>query len=87
MCCEKKENNALKTILIIIGAIVSVAAVMTALYFLFKKFFKISFECDECDECDCNGCFIDEDDKDFEPICECDDAPAVEPEITDEKED
>ena len=84
---EKKENSALKTFLIIVGAVVSVAAVVAAVYCLFKKYFKISFECDgcdECDECDCNGCFVEKDDMDFAPACECEDAPAVEPEVNED---
>ena len=68
---EKKESSALKTLLIIIGAVVSLAAIFAALYMFFKKYFKISFECDDdYDECDCNGCFVEEDEKKYEPICD-----------------
>ena len=80
---EKKEHSALKGFLIFVGAVVSLAAIAAAIYYVFKKFFKITFETDECDECDCNGCFVEEDDKAFEPICDCEDAPAVEPEVAD----
>ena len=41
--CEKKENSVLKTILIIIGAVVSIAAIAAAVCYLFKKYFKITF--------------------------------------------
>lgn len=74
---EKKENSVLKTFLIIVGAVVSIAAIAAGLYYVFKKYFKITFECDECDECDCNGCFVEEDDKAFEPVCDCEEAPTA----------
>lgn len=71
MNIEKKESNGLRTLLVIIGAVVSLAAIFAALYMFFKKYFKISFECDDdLDECDCNGCFVEEDDKRYEPICD-----------------
>ena len=86
MNCEKKENSALKTILVVIGAIAAVGAIAAGVYYLIKKYFKVSFDnddCDECDECDCNGCFVEEDDRAFEPICDCNDTPAE----TDDNED
>lgn len=76
--CEKKENSVLKTVLIIIGAVVSIAAIAAAVCYLFKKYFKITFNTNECDECDCNGCFVENDDMDFAPECDYDGAPEVE---------
>ena len=78
--CEKKDNNVLGTVFTVIGVITAIAAVAVAAYVLFKKYFKITFECDgdECDECDCNGCFIEKDDSDFEPVCTCDAEPEAE---------
>ena len=72
MNCGKK-NDTLKTVFTVIGVIAAIAAVAAAAYMLFKKYFKITFECDdECgDECDCDGCFVENDDEDLEPICEC----------------
>ena len=47
-------------------------------YKLFKKYFKVSFDCGDCDSCD-GGCFDDDfdlfaEDEDYEPTCSlCDD--------------
>ena len=80
MKCVKKENDSLKTVFTVIGVIAAIAAVAVAAYVLFKKYFKITFECDgDCgDECDCDGCFVENDDSDFEPICDCEEAPEAE---------
>ena len=74
----KKNNDILKAIFIIIGVVVSVGALVAVVYTVFKKYFKITFECDG-DCCDCDDCFIDED-ADFEPICccECEEEPVCE---------
>ena len=42
---NKKCADWLKTLFIIVGAVVTVSAVVITLYNIFKKFFKISFEC------------------------------------------
>lgn len=42
---NKKCQDWLKTLFIVVGAIVTVSAVVITLYSIFKKFFKISFEC------------------------------------------
>lgn len=69
----KKENNTyetLKVIFIIIGAVVSIGALVAVAYTVFKKYFQVTFECDGdcCDDCDC-GCF--EEAEVCEPICCC----------------
>lgn len=42
---NKKYTDGLKTLFVIVGAIVTIGAVALTLYSIFKKFFKISFEC------------------------------------------
>lgn len=77
----KKENSSctLKGIFVVIGALVSLAALAVVVYTIFKKYFKVTFECDGgCDGCD--ECFCDEDEF-CDPIC-CDDE-----DDTDEDED
>ncbi len=65
-----ENKNTLKTFFIIVGAVVSIAAIFAVLYTVFKKYFKVTFECDDCD-CDCcdEGCF--EEAEDYEPVCCC----------------
>lgn len=67
---DKSCESSLKNIFIVIGAIVSLAALAVVLYTIFKKYFQVTFECGNCDECD-EDCF-GEDDADYEPICCCD---------------
>ena len=47
----KNENRdgLLKTLFTVIGALVSICAVIALAYVLFKKFFQVTFECDEGD--------------------------------------
>ena len=62
----EKRNDALKVIFTIIGVIVSVGALLAVAYALFKKHFKVTFDCDgDCCDCDCE--------EDIEPICCCED--------------
>ena len=77
-----KKNNAgevLKVIFIIIGAVVSIGALIAVVYTVFKKYFQVTFECDgNC--CDCGeDCFGDEDES-FEPVCTCEDDEEAETE-------
>ncbi len=69
----EKKCCSLKTLFTIIGALVSIAAVLVVLYTICKKYFKITFECDGncegCDGCD-EECFEDDC---IEPICCCQD--------------
>ena len=59
----------MKAILIVIGAIVAVSGIVMALYSMFKKYFKVTFECGNvCDD----DCFDDEN-EDYEPLCFCED--------------
>ncbi len=56
-----KSTEAVKIILIVIGALVSLAAIAVVAYTIFKKYFQVTFECDgDCDTCD--DCFADMDD-------------------------
>lgn len=79
---SKSTMDVIKVILIVIGAIVSVAAVLAVAYTIFKKYFEVSFECDgDCDCCDCEDCFPEIDVEDAEPECCCaaeEPAPAAE---------
>ena len=66
---ERSTLGALKVIFIIIGAVVSIGALVAVVYTVFKKYFKVTFECDG-DCCDCeDDCFCEE--ENFEPICCC----------------
>ncbi len=71
----EKKNCTLKTIFTVIGALVSIAAVLVVLYTIFKKYCKITFECDgNCEGCDgCDEECFEEDCDCFEPICCCQD--------------
>lgn len=77
-CENKKGSDALKGLFIVVGAIVTIGAVVAVLYGLFKKYFKITFETGADDCCDCFG-----DDCGCEPICYCgeDDIDDTEDEI------
>ncbi|MCQ2456997.1 MAG: hypothetical protein MJ096_06550, partial [Clostridia bacterium] len=66
---NEKKCGGLKTLFIVIGAVVTVAAVLGVLYSLFKKYFKITFECED----GCCDCFDDE--CSCEPVCCCGDEP------------
>ena len=83
-----KKNNAgevLKVIFIIIGAIVSIGALIAVVYTVFKKYFQVTFECDG-DCCDCGeDCFGDEDES-FEPICTCVDEEEPEADVASDEE-
>ncbi len=67
---EKCTGEVLKVIFIVIGVVVSLAALAAVAYTIFKKYFQITFECDG-DCCDCDNCF--EDEETYEPICCCED--------------
>lgn len=67
---ETKTYEALKVVFIIIGAIVSIGALVAVAYTVFKKYFQVTFDCDDC--CDCEDCFCECDD--CEPICCCEGA-------------
>ena len=64
---NKRYSDGLKALFIVVGAIVTIGAVVAVLYSLFKKYFKITFETGG-DCCDCFG-----DDDNCEPICYCGD--------------
>jgi len=67
----KRYSDGLKALFIVVGAIVTIGAVVAVLYSLFKKYFKITFETGADDCCDCFG-----DDCGCEPICYCGDDDA-----------
>ena len=72
---SKKTSDGLKALFIVVGAVVTIGAVLAALYGIFKKYFKISIECgDECDE------GFDDDFDDFEASRE--DCCGCEPDVT-----
>ena len=95
----KNENRdgLLKTLFTVIGALVSICAVIALAYVLFKKYFQVTFECPDGEG---DGGIDNEDDSfaedenlSFEPICCCDEEepaeeeeslPAEEPEKTEE---
>lgn len=61
-----------KGIFLAIGVFVSLAALVAVAYAIFKKYFKVTFECDG-DCCDCEDeCFCEEEES-YEPICCCED--------------
>ena len=65
----ENKNSTLKTLFIVIGAIVCIGTAAALVYTFFKKHFKVTFACDGCDCCDCED-FMD-DAEDYEPICCC----------------
>lgn len=70
---NEKRTDALRVIFIIVGVVVSIGALVAVAYTLFKKYFKVTFECDgDCCDCDCDDCFGDIE-EDVEPICCCED--------------
>ncbi len=69
---ENNKNSTLKTLFIVIGAIVCVGTAVALLYTFFKKHFKVTFACDGCDDCDCECCDgFDDEIENYEPICCC----------------
>ena len=82
----KNENSSisLKGIFVVIGALVSIAALVVVVYTVFKKYFKVTIECDGCcDACE-DECFADEDTC-YEPICCCEDEEEVIEEAVEEE--
>ena len=86
----KNENRdgLLKTLFVVIGALVSIAALIALAYTLFKKYFQVTFECEGDGGIEDDGDpFAENDDMPFEPICCCDgdeeEAPAEETPATD----
>lgn len=65
----EEKNKSLKTLFIIVGALVCVGTAAALVYAFFKKHFKVTFDCDDCDCCDCCDELAEE--ENFEPICCC----------------
>ncbi len=68
----ENKNSTLKTLFIVIGAIVCLGTAAALVYTFFKKHFKVTFDCDGCDCCD----DFEEEEENFEPICCCCDEDA-----------
>ena len=88
---ENKTYDALKVVLIIIGALVSIGALVAVAYTVFKKYFEVTFDCDDCccDCGDCPECCSFEECECIEPeccCCDCEDCTDAEPEIIVEAE-
>ena len=64
---KKSTLNALKVVFIVVGAVVTIGSLAIVAYKLFKKYFKVTFEC-EGEDC-CDDCFCE--DEAIEPICCC----------------
>lgn len=72
MCQRKKQNNVsvVKVVLITLGTVAAIAAALCVAYKIFKKYFKITFECGDCDFCD-EDCSLEDEDAEPECICDC----------------
>ena len=82
---DKKLSDGLKALFIVVGAIVTIGAVIAVLYNVFKKYFKISVECGDDDDED----YFDDFDE-FDPIDvpdECKSCGACDAEDDDEDEE
>ena len=64
---EKRGVSVLKIVLISVAVAIAIVAIVALLYYLFKKYFKVSIDCGDCDGCE-EACFGD----DFDPLCDCD---------------
>ena len=64
---EEKRTSVLKIILISVAVAIAIVGIIALLYFLFKKYFKVSIDCGDCDDCE-DSCFGDS----FDPLCDCD---------------
>ncbi|MBQ1503067.1 MAG: hypothetical protein IIZ35_03610, partial [Clostridia bacterium] len=60
---EKKMSDGLKALFVVVGAIVTVGTIAVVLYNVFKKFFKITVECEGDDED-----YFDDFDE-YDPVC------------------
>ena len=60
---EKKISDGLKALFVVVGAIVTIGTIALVLYNVFKKYFKITVECEGDDE----DCFDDFDE--YDPVC------------------
>lgn len=76
---DEKHVSIGKIIFVTISVTVAVVATLSLLYKLFKKYFKVTFDCGECSDCT-SGCFGD----DFDPMCDEDFAPKC---VLDDEED
>ena len=59
MCCKKDDRGVSvgKVVMITLSVVAIIIAAAAVLYKIFKKHFKITFECGDCDFCD-DDCFI-----------------------------
>ena len=74
---EEKRTSVLKIVLISVAVAIAIVGIIALLYFLFKKYFKVSIDCGDCDGCE-ESCFGENfdplSDEDFVPTCSLDDA-------------
>ena len=84
---EKKMSDGLKALFVVVGAIVTVGTIAVVLYNVFKKFFKITVECEGDDED-----YFDDFDE-YDPVCSpdacasCDKIEEEDDEDEDDEED
>ena len=79
---EKKVSDGLKALFVIVGAIVTIGAIAMVLYNVFKKYFKITVECEDGDEEDC---FDDFDE--YDPVCSPEDCASCEKKEDEDEEE
>ena len=60
---EKKISDGLKALFVVVGAIVTIGTIALVLYNVFKKYFKITVECEGDDED-----YFDDFDE-YDPVC------------------
>lgn len=78
----KKLSDGLKALFVIVGAIVTIGTIAVVLYNVFKKYFKITIECENDDD----DCFDDFDE--YDPVCSPEDCASCDKkEEEDEEED
>ena len=85
---DKKLSDGLKALFIVVGAIVTIGAVIAVLYNVFKKYFKISVECGDDDDEDYFDDFDEFDPIDVPDECKgCEGCDTGDDEEDDEEED
>ncbi len=77
---KKKVSDGLKALFVIVGAVVTIGTIAVVLYNVFKKYFKITVECENDDDC-----FDDFDE--YDPVCSPDDCASCAKKEEEEEED
>ena len=78
---EKKLSDGLKALFVIVGAVVTIGTIAVVLYNVFKKYFKITVECENDDD----DCFDDFDE--YDPVCSPEDCASCAKKEEEEDED